>query len=170
MMVAQNLFIDCEDVGITSTSGLRGQPRPVGGHTLDGRGNKVYNNIFHNAGRAAIEFTNEHNESDGNVFSAMGRRGFLRILRPEPQQWLDLEFWRQQYGWDKNGAMLEADVTFDPDTLALTVTLHNALPRVKVFHGINTDFLGRTSEATRLPGPLADLDSGYQARKVDPRQ
>ena len=75
-----------------STSGLGG-PRLIGGHTNDGRGNRVHSNIFHGTGRAAIEFTNTFNQSDGNIFSRMPG-GFLRILRPEPQAWLDLEFWR----------------------------------------------------------------------------
>jgi hypothetical protein len=140
------------------------------GHTNDGRGNRVYNNIFHRVGRAAIEFTNEHNESDGNVFSLMpGGGGFLRVLRPEPQQWLDLGFWREQFGWEKNGRMLNMEVAFDPDKLELTMALKGDLPATGVFHGINTDMFGSKTGVTRPPGPFADMGLGYKARKVDPR-
>jgi hypothetical protein len=169
VIVAQNLFIDCEDAGVTSTSGLGG-PRPVMGHTNDGRGNKVYNNIFHQVGRAAIEFTNDQNESDGNVFSQMPRQGaFLRVLRPEPQQWLDVEFWREQYGWEKRGRMLEMEIAFDLDKLELTAVPRVDLPAVNVFRGIDTDMFGGKTGATRPPGPIVGVGEGYKARKIDPR-
>ncbi len=167
--VAQNLFVDCEDAGVTSTSGLGG-PRPINGHTNDGRGNRVFNNIFHNVGRAAIEFTSDQNESDGNVFSRMpGRGAFLRVLRPEPQRWLDLEFWRQQQGWEKNGRMLELDVAFDADSLVLTAVPQGDLPEVSVYRGIDVDFHGLRKGPARVPGPFVDLGAGYNARKLELR-
>ena len=168
VIVAHNLFIDCEDVAVTSTSGLGG-PRLVAGHTIDGRGNRVYNNIFHSTGRAAIEFTSASNQSDGNVFSRMGGGGFLRILRPEPQEWLDLEFWRDQHGWDKAGAMAELDVAYDIEKLELTLVPRGKLARVPLFNNIDTDLFGRAAGAPRPPGPFADLEEGYKGRKIDPR-
>jgi hypothetical protein len=170
LIVAQNLFIDTEDAGVTSTSGLRGQPRPIGGHTNDGRGNRVYNNIFHNTGRVAIEFTNVYNESDGNVFSRMPGTGFLRILRPEPQEWLDLEYWRQQHGWDKAGAMVPLEVAFDAETLELTLTPRGALPELPLFNGIDTDMFGRAAGTRRLPGAFVDVGGGFKGRSIDPRK
>ncbi|MFB3777183.1 MAG: right-handed parallel beta-helix repeat-containing protein [Bryobacteraceae bacterium] len=167
VIVAHNLFIDCEDAGVTSTSGLGG-PRLIGGHTNDGRGNRIFNNIFHNTGRAAIEFTNAFNQSDGNVFSRMGG-GFLRILRPEPQEWLDLEYWREQRGWDKAGAMSELDVAYDIGALELTLVPRGKLARVPLFNNIDTDMFGKAAGAERLPGPFADLEAGYRSRKIDPR-
>ena len=43
---------------------------------IDGRGgsardNKVYNNIFFNTGESAINFDNEHNEADGNLYAGL---------------------------------------------------------------------------------------------------
>lgn len=167
--VANNLFIDCETAGVTSTSGLGG-PRPVGGHTNDGRGNRVYNNIFHAMGRAAIEFTNAYNDSDGNAFSHMPRQGaFLRILRPEPQEWLDLAYWRQYHGWDKNGDMVQFEISFDPDTLDLTLVPEHALPDVAEPGGIDADLTGKAAASRRPAGPFADLGTGFRNRKVDPR-
>jgi len=170
LIVAQNLFIDSEDAGVTSTSGLRGQPRPVGGHTNDGRGNRVYNNIFHNTGRVAIEFTNVYNQADGNAYSRMPMNGFLRILRPEPQEWLDLEYWREQHGWDKAGAMVQFDAALDPETLELTLTPRGKLAQVPLFNGIDTDLFGRAAGTQRVPGPFADLAEGYKGRNIDPRK
>jgi len=168
VIVAQNLFADCEDAGVTGTSGLGG-PRPIGGHTNDGRGNKVHNNIFHAVGRAAIEFTNMHNESDGNLFSRM-RGAFLRILRPEPEQWLDLPFWQDIYGWEKQGRMLEMEVSFDPDTLELTLVPREEPPAVSVFRDIGADMFGAITGDKRQPGPFSDLGRGFRSRAVDPRQ
>jgi hypothetical protein len=170
VIVAQNLFIDTEDAGVTSTSGLRNQPRPISGHTNDGRGNRVYNNIFHNTGRVAIEFTNAYNQSDGNVFSRMPNTGFLRVLRPEPQEWLDLEYWREQHGWDKAGTMVQFEVAFDPEALALTLVPRSKLPQVPLFNGFDTDFFGRAASAQRVPGPFTDLGEGYKGRDIDPRK
>ena len=170
LIVAQNLFIDAEDAGVTSTSGLRGQPRPIAGHTNDGRGNRVYNNIFHGVGRAAIEFTNAFNQSDGNVFSRMPASGFLRVLRPEPQEWLDLGYWREQHGWDKTGAVVEFEIAFDANTLELTLVPTSKLTPAPLFNGIGTDLFGKATGATRLPGPFADLAHGYQRRNIDPRK
>ena len=167
--VAHNLFLDCETAGVTSTSGLGG-PRPVSGHTNDGRGNRVYNNIFHGMGRAAIEFTTIYNESDGNAFSRMPRQGaFLRILRPEPQEWLDLAYWRENHGWDKTGLMTGLDVSFDPDTLELTLVPERELPGVAAVSGIDSDLFGGTTAVKRPAGPLTDLGTGFKSRKVDPR-
>ncbi|MEO8598164.1 MAG: right-handed parallel beta-helix repeat-containing protein [Candidatus Solibacter sp.] len=168
LTIAHNLFLDCEDAGVTSTSGLRNQPRIISGHTNDGRDNRVYNNIFHNVGRAAIEFTNAYNQSDGNAFSRL-TGGFLRVLRPEPQEWLDLAYWREQHGWDKNGTMAPMEAAFDIDKLELTLVPERALSAVPVFDGIDTDLFRKSVGGTRAPGPFIDLGTGYRKRSVDPR-
>jgi hypothetical protein len=99
----------------------------------------------------------------------MSGNGFLRVLRPEPQEWLDLEYWRDQHGWDKSGAMSELDVAYDIESLELTLVPRDKLPRLTLFNNIDTDLFGRAANAPRLPGPFADLETGYKNRKIDPR-
>ena len=38
------------------------------------------------------------------------------------------------------------------------------------YKGIDSDFYGRTVEGDRMAGPFADLTTGPESRKVDPRQ
>jgi hypothetical protein len=169
LTVAHNLFLDCETAGVTSMAGING-PRLVSGHTNDGREHHVDNNIFHDMAQAAIEFTTVFNESDGNVFSRMPRQGaFLRILKPEPPEWLDLGVWRENHGWDKTGLMTELEVSFDPDTLELTLVPERELPGVAAAANIDSDLFGKTAGAKRPAGPFADLGTGFKSRKVDPR-
>ncbi len=169
VVVAHNLFLDCEQAGVTSTSGLGG-PRPIFGHTNDGRGNHIRNNIFYRMGRSAIEFTNAHNEAEGNAYAGVSFQGaFLRVLHPEPEQWLDLEFWRDQYGWDKTGVMADLEVVLDIDKLELTVASKGKLPELDQFQGVDTDLFGRAVTGKRAPGPLNDVQGGFKARKIDPR-
>lgn len=169
LTVAHNLFIDCEQTGVTSTSGLSGRPRPIGRHTNDGWGNRVYNNIFHRMGRAAIEFTTVHNRSDGNVFGQMPS-GYLRILRPEPQQWLDLAYWQRYLEMEQHGVDAQLEVAFDADTLELTLVPEGALKKVPLFDSIDTDLLRKKATGTeRLPGPFVDIGAGLKKVKIDPR-
>ncbi len=110
---------------------------------------------------------NEHNSADGNIYASMPA-GYLRILDPEPQQWLDLAAAREFYGWDKNGAAGQMQADFDPDQLELTVSYAGTLPRVGTFNHIDSDMSGAVTEYTRPAGPFADLNT-KRARHVDPR-
>ena len=136
------------------------------------RDTKIYNNIFHSWGTAAIGFPNIYNQTDGNLYVLPPRAGgYLRILAPEPQQWLDLAAWREFYGWDKNGALGTAEeISFDPDKLELTLVPQAAWPSVAVFNSVDTDFFGKATGASRLAGPFGDLKEGYTKRNIDPRQ
>ena len=108
VIIAYNLFLDCKEVCVDTVSGING-PRPVGGHTNDVHNLMVHDNVFFKMGRSAIEFNNARNEADGNVYPAaaspFGGAPFLRVKFPEPAEWHNLESWREEYGWDKNGAM-----------------------------------------------------------------
>ena len=132
----------------------------------------MYNNIFYLWGTAAIGFANEHNQTDGNVYiTGPGRAGYLRIMAPPPQQWLDIDAWREFYGWDKHGTVGAAEeISFDPDKLELTLLPRGEWPKVAIFNSVDTDLFGAAAADTRSPGPFADLGGGYRKRNVDPRK
>jgi hypothetical protein len=71
----------------------------------------VHDNVFFKIGRSAIEFNNARNEADGNVYpeaaSPFGGAPYLRVKFPEPAEWHNLESWREEHGWDMNGALAE---------------------------------------------------------------
>lgn len=168
LIISQNLIGNCETIGVFSTPV---EKRIIGTRGGTARANKIYNNIFYSWGVAALGLANEHNEADGNLYVPRGRAaGYLRILAPEPQQWLDLPAWREFYGWDKSGAVGAAEVVFDPGKLRLTFSPSSDLPRVAPFNSVDTDFFGTTAGNKRFPGPFADLEKGYKDRDVDPRK
>jgi parallel beta-helix repeat protein len=175
IIIAYNLFLDCKEVCVDTVSGING-PRPIAGHTNDVHNLMVHDNIFYKMGRSAIEFTNARNEADGNVYgNAPGFFGFsfsqpfLRVKTPEPPEWHNLESWREEHGWDKNGAMAEITALLDPDKLELTMTVKGDVKRAASYKGIDADFFGRPVNGDRMPGPFADLSTESKTRSVDPR-
>jgi len=173
VIIAYNLFLDCDEVGVDTVSGING-PRPVFGHTNDVHNLMVHGNVFGKMGRSAIEFTNARNDADGNVYAApSGSFGFsqpfLRVKTPEPPEWHDLRSWREQHGWDTHGTMAEIGATLDPDKFELTLTVKGDVSAAAAYKGIDSDFFGHTIGADRLPGPFADLLTTTGPRKIDPR-
>jgi hypothetical protein len=172
VIVAYNLFIDCAEVCVDTVSGING-PRPVGGHTNDVHNLMVHDNVFFKIGRSAIEFTNARNEADGNVYPAaaspFGGAPYLRVKFPEPAEWHNLDSWRDEYGWDKNGAVAAIAATIDPDKLVLTLSVKGDVKRAPAYKGIDTDFFGHPVSGDRLPGPFSDLGAEPATRSIDPR-
>jgi len=173
VIVAYNLFLDCEEVGVDTISGING-PRPISGHTNDVHNLMVYGNLFARVGRSAIEFTNARNDADGNLYSVqLGPFGFgqpyLRVKTPEPPEWHNLKSWREEHGWDSKGVEGRITALLDPDKLTLQLTVESEIKPVAPWKGINTDFFGRQISGDRLPGPFADLLRGATTRSVDPR-
>ena len=169
LIVAQNLIGNVQNAGVYS---VPVENRLIGTRGGTARENKVYNNIFYGWGTAAIGFANEHNQSDGNIYVMAGRGGgYLRILHPEPQQWLDIPAFREFYGLEKNGAVgAVEELTFDIDKLLLTLVPRGDWPAVAVFNSIDTDLFGTPAGESRWPGPFADLKKGFKQRAIDPRQ
>ena len=95
---------------------------------------------------------------------------FLRVKFPEPPEWDNLESWRDQQGWDKNGTMAEITASLNPDTLELTLTVKGDVKPLPIYSGIDEDFYGHAISGTsRLPGPFADLTTMSRSRSIDPR-
>jgi hypothetical protein len=170
LIIAQNLIANTQTVGVYAVTV---EKRLIGTRGGTARDNKVDNNIFYGWGTAAIGFANEHNQTDGNLYASGGRGGggYLRILNPEPQQWLDIAAWREFYGWDKNGATGTVDeLSFDVDKLAMTLLPRGDWPKVALFNSVDTDMFGAPAGEKRSPGPFANLEKGFKLRNIDPRQ
>lgn len=174
VIIAYNLFFDCATVCVDTVSGING-PRPINGHTNDVHDLRVFGNVFSGMGRSAIEFNNPRNFADGNVYGMpagprMGMQPFLRVKFPEPPEWDNLESWRDQHGWDKNGTLATITATLDPDTLMLTMKVTGDVKPLPVYGGIDVDFYGHAvSGADRMPGPFTDLTTMTGPRSIDPR-
>jgi hypothetical protein len=174
VIIAYNLFLDCAQVCVDTVSGING-PRPIMGHTNNVHDLRVYDNVFSGMGRSAIEFNNPYNQADGNVYGRpAGARflmqPFLRVKFPQPPEWDDLQSWRDQHGWDKNGTMAEIAANLDPDTLMLTMTVKGDVKPLADFSDIDVNFDGHAvSGADRIPGPFADLTTMTAPRSIDPR-
>jgi len=174
VIIVYNLFLNCDEVGVDTVSGL-GAPRPIFGHTNDVHNLMVHGNVFYKMGRSAIEFTNARNDADGNVYAnpAGGMffaQPFLRVKTPEPPEWHNLKSWREEHNWDLNGAMADITAALDPDKLELTMTVKGEIKPLAAYKGIDSDFFGHTIAGERLAGPFANLTQGPELRKVDPRQ
>ena len=101
--------------------------------------------------------------------SPFGGAPYLRVKFPEPAEWHNLESWREEYGWDKNGALAAITATIDPDKLELTLSVKGDVKRQPAYKGIDTDFFGHPVSGDRLPGPFADLPADSTTRSIDPR-
>ena len=143
-VIAHNLIVDCEMAGVFSELV---PDRLVAGRGGTARNLKVLHNIFHRCGQAAIEFANQHNFADGNLYGDLPG-GPLRILFPEPQQWLDIEAGREFYGWEQHGAYGTIRAELDADTLELTQTLGDSEPQVIRINMSDTGFWERLGNQT----------------------
>ena len=170
LIIAQNLIANTQTMGIYA---FTVEDRLIGTRGGTARDNKVDNNIFYGWGTAAIAFANEHNQADGNLYASGGRGGggYLRILNPQPQQWLDIAAGREFYGWEKSGATGAVDeLNFDADKLTMTLLPRGDWPKVALFSSVDTDMFGAPAGEKRAPGPFANLEKGFKLRNIDPRQ
>ena len=62
------------------------------------------------------------------------------------------------------------EISFDPDTLELTLVPSGEWQQVPIFNSVDTDLFGAATGDKRLPGPFADLETGYTKRNIDPRK
>ncbi len=169
LIISQNLLANCTTTGVYSVPIYK---RIVGTRGGTARDLKVYNNVFYGWGTAAIGFANEHNQTDGNLYLPAPRGGgYLRILGPEPQQWLDLAAWREFFGWDKNGALgAVEELSVDIDKLSMSLVPRGDWPKVALFNSVDADLFGAPTGESRCAGPFANLEKGFRQRNIDPRQ
>ena len=172
LIVAQNLIGACNNAGVFPIV------RPDRGHPV-ADGNTISNNIFVKCGGSAINFLNQNNKSDGNVYIGLPPQ-FLGLFEGtpsvdyDPRAWThikhyDLASWRTIKDWDQHSVMMEGDVDFDPRTMKLTISTSRPLAPVPLANGIDNDLLGKGTGTRRFPGPLADLDRA-RSWNADPRK
>lgn len=149
LTIAQNLIGRCDNSGVFAIT------RPDRARSGTATANNIANNIFASCGKSAIVFLNPDNQADGNLYVSMPE-GFLGLFSGDSKQWLDLPAWRDAHGWDKNGALGEIAIDFDPDRLELRMQASLPFPKVSAFNHIETDILGNPAGDTRVPGPIAD--------------
>jgi hypothetical protein len=167
LIVANNLIANCTRTGVHFRTE---EIRIIGTRGGLSRENKIHNNIFYNTGESSINFENEHNEADGNVYAGP-RNGYLKILTPGRPELLDILAARDYHGWEKNGRTATIQAALDPDRLQLTLSIDGDIPKIKTFNGVSitSDFFGIRTGDERLPGAFADLSQPFKDRSIDPR-
>jgi len=161
VIIAQNLIGRCDNAGVWAIT------RPDRAGTGTASDNIISNNIFTRCDKAGIVFLNTQNQADGNLYGSMPNE-FQGFFSGDSKQWLTLAAWRDTHGWDKNGAVAEMQIDFDPDTLTLTINSKQPFPKVTAVNHIDGDLFGKVTGETRFPGPLAD-PRAKSVWKVDPR-
>lgn len=117
-----NLTLDIENTGYGSYLNAERIVDMRGGYT---RFHRVTHNIFTGCRKHCIEFPNEHNFSDYNIFSGM-KPGYLKMGNPAPPLLLDMEAWQIAFGWEKNGRLADIRATLDTETLEFTMQVEDA--------------------------------------------
>ena len=160
-IVAQNLIGRCDNVGVFPVFRADRQGSGLGSE------HKIYNNIFTRCDKGGIVFIHDKNEADGNIYAALPKN-FQGLFTSETPQWLDLKSW-QAKGWDKNSSLADLNINLDANRLELTISGQTDLKKVASFNQIQNDFQGNATEASRLPGPLNNLENG-RVINIDPRK
>lgn len=127
-----NLIFDVENGGYTDYLNAERIVGTRGGLT---RWHKVTDNIYVQCNKYAIEFANEYNFSDGNIFVSMPP-GYLRIGNPAPTLMLDLESWQKAFGWEKRGMIINnLKIFFHPQNLELSFSCPNEVANLLIGKG-----------------------------------
>ena len=142
-----NLAFDIENTGYGSYLNAERIVDMSGGLT---RFHRVEENIFIDCRKYAIEFPNEYNFSDRNLFAQVPP-GYLKMGNPPPPLLLDLEAWRIAFGWEEHGVVLPMKATLDPETLLFSLEVP-----------ASGELKGRTA------GPFRQLTS-FRGVTLDPR-
>ncbi len=164
-VIAHNLLGRCQNAAV--------QTRTTEGRIVEGRGgtsrwNQVVNNIFVASGKSIV-FSHRENTAEGNLY-ARGQRvdGLNWIVTPEELR-LDLPAWQKYFGFDKNGAYADLDITIDVDALRMTWSTAGKVPAVNTGSLFRLDFAGKEAGMTRAPGPFAAIPAAPSALSIDPR-
>ncbi len=160
-VVAHNLFANIPD-GWAVTVNLHQKARIVGGRVGLCRQHQVLNNVFVNCPKRILFSRAADNRAEGNLFDARDDATSLCVETPEPQALINLEAWREFYGYDVHGGRARIDAHLDPDALRLVVRLEEDVPARP-----GLAVLGEEGQVS-FPGPVA-LAAGEIEYQVGPR-
>jgi hypothetical protein len=167
-VIAHNLLGECESAAVRTHTV---EMRIMQGRGGTARENRVANNVILQSGKS-IEFSHEHNKSDGNLFGTRGygtgQGGLNWIVTPENLR-LDLAAWQRYFGFDKNGAQADVRVEIDPDALTLKWSVEGTVPSVQAEKHFLRDFAGARARANRQPGPFLEIPRSTSSIRIDPR-
>ena len=167
-IIAHNLFGYCQNSAFKSRSI---ETRIVTGRGGTSRWNKVINNIFYRCVRG-IDFNNEHNYAEGNLYLKKGYElGDIlnRVYKPE-RLLLDLPAWQKFFGFDKSGAYADMDIECDTDQLAIILSVSGDIPEIETEDSFKSDFSGKSMGKTRLAGPFGKLPATSETISIDPQK
>jgi hypothetical protein len=167
-IVAQNLLGECEDAGVKT--------RTVEGRIVESRGgtsywNQVLNNIFYQCGKS-IDFSHKENTAEGNIYekTRRNRDSGLNWLHTHEGLRVDLPAWQKYFGFDKQGALADMNVTVDLDALTMTWSIKDEIPQIETGKHFHRDLLGQTVGKRRYVGPVNKFPEEPRTVKIDPRQ
>ncbi|MFW5877603.1 MAG: right-handed parallel beta-helix repeat-containing protein, partial [bacterium] len=143
-----NLAIDIENTGYGSYLNAARIVGMRGGIT---RFHKVMNNVFIDCKKHMIEFPNDDNYSNGNIF-CNPKPGYLKITENGSELLLDLQTWNILYGWEEEGIVTGAEADVNPEELKLSIDYQN----LKELIGLKA-------------GPFGEIENLYDL-DVDPRK
>ncbi len=143
-----NLAMNVENSGYTDYLNAE---RIVGNRGGVTRWHRLEHNIFTACEKHAIEFPNQYNFSDGNLYGDLPG-GYLKMANPAPALLLDLDMWRTLYGWDLNGGRIKMKAHVDTEKLTLTL-----------------EELENFKKEYREAGPFKKLDQ-VKTLHIDPRK
>ena len=141
VIIAYNLFLNCKEVCVDTVSGING-PRPDrrpheqcaqpdGARQCVLRHGPLGNRVQQRQERCRRQRVS--GLAGGPMAAFFGQPISAREVSRAGRSGTTCESWREQHGWDMNGATADIAASLDPDTLELTMSVKGnvkALPRI----------------------------------------
>jgi hypothetical protein len=83
---------------------------------------------------------------------------------------VDLPAWQKYFGFDKQGAVADMNISVDLDALTMSWSAKDKLPQIETGKHFQRDLLGQTVGKKRYAGPINQLPEEAATIKIDPRQ
>ncbi len=143
VLIYHNLVARTTGPVVTATVATR---RKLNGRWLTATRNRVFNNLFIDAGQP-MHLDTASNTADYNLY-----------VNTAAVPSVDLAVW-QASGVDQHSTALPAEVTFHPETGYLSWTTPSAVPKVPGLDEVSRDFFGQAANTDSIvPGPFFRLD------------
>ncbi len=167
-IVAHNLLGECQEAGVRT--------RTVEGRIVESRGgtsywNQVLNNIFYQNGKS-IEFSHKENTAEGNLYEKNRKNRDLGLNWVHTNEGIrvDLPAWQKYFGFDKQGAVADMNISVDLDALTMSCSIKGNVPELETGRHFQKDLLGEAAGKKRYAGALNKISEEAQTIKIDPRK